>query len=353
MNQTIETANRELFITLLDYGMDTWVRLLPEQLDFALNKEHNSNISQWQSSVNRLPVLTNKVTANLDAANVGVFSQLTKSEYKQSENLLRQLMPWRKGPFQIGGDEQVLVEDIVKTDEDTHQIVINTEWRSDFKWDRVQPHISPLKNRKVLDVGGGSGYHTWRMAGDGAEFVMVVDPSPLFYYQFMAIKHFINQGHNVKDSKPNVHFLPIGIEAVPSKLESFDTVFSMGVLYHRPAPFEHLQQLKDCLVKGGELVLETLVVEGDENTVLVPQGRYASMHNVYFFPSSKALCRWLKKAGFSDVRVVDENITRLEEQRQTDWMTYHSLAQFLDPTDPTKTLEGHPAPRRAVVVARK
>lgn len=32
----------------------------------------------------------------------------------------------------------------------------------------------------------------------------------------------------------------------------------------------------------GELVLETLVVEGDENTVLVPGDRYAQMRNVYF-----------------------------------------------------------------------
>ena len=44
----------------------------------------------------------------------------------------------------------------------------------------------------------------------------------------------------------------------------------MGVLYHRRSPLEHLWQLKDQLVKDGELVLETLVVEGDENTVLVP-----------------------------------------------------------------------------------
>jgi tRNA (mo5U34)-methyltransferase len=31
----------------------------------------------------------------------------------------------------------------------------------------------------------------------------------------------------------------------------------MGVLYHRRSPLEHLWQLKDQLVNGGELVLET------------------------------------------------------------------------------------------------
>ncbi|PMC22346.1 tRNA 5-methoxyuridine(34)/uridine 5-oxyacetic acid(34) synthase CmoB, partial [Klebsiella aerogenes] len=44
----------------------------------------------------------------------------------------------------------------------------------------------------------------------------------------------------------------------------------MGVLYHRRSPLDHLWQLKDQLAPGGELVLETLVIEGDENTVLVP-----------------------------------------------------------------------------------
>lgn len=337
----IDQANRELYLALLEQGLERWVAKLPEQLELARNKEHNSNIPQWQSAVNRLPQLAHNVAAVMDDDHVGVNVDFTTSEYRQTENLLRQLMPWRKGPYSFGKADN----------EDSPYIHIDTEWRSDFKWQRVQPHISDLTNRNVLDVGGGNGYHAWRMAGAGASFVQVVDPSPLFYHQFMAVKHFVSQDNTI--DTPNVHFLPIGIEQVPAKLAHFDTVFSMGVLYHRPAPFEHLQQLKDCLRKGGELVLETLVVEGDETTVLVPDSRYASMHNVYFFPSSAALCVWLRKAGFIDVRVVDEGTTSLEEQRQTDWMTFHSLEQFLDPDDQTKTIEGHPAPRRAIIIATK
>ena len=127
----------------------------------------------------------------------------------------------------------------------------------------------------------------------------------------------------------------------------------MGVLYHRPSPLEHLQQLRATLVPGGELVLETLVVEGDETTVFVPGERYAAMPNVYFLPSSKALCHWLERCGFNNVRVVDEAVTSREEQRSTDWMTYQSLADFLDPVDPTLTREGYPAPRRAVIIANR
>ena len=127
----------------------------------------------------------------------------------------------------------------------------------------------------------------------------------------------------------------------------------MGVLYHRRSPLDHLVQLKDQLVSGGELVLETLVIEGDENSVLVPTSRYAQMRNVYFFPSAKALKVWLELVGFEDVRIVDENVTSVDEQRTTDWMTHNSLPDYLDPNDPSKTVEGYPAPRRAVLVARK
>jgi tRNA (mo5U34)-methyltransferase len=146
--------------------------------------------------------------------------------------------------------------------------------------------------------------------------------------------------------------LPLGIEQLP-ELAAFDTVFSMGVLYHRRSPLDHLYQLKNQLVSEGELVLETLVVPGDRHQVLVPGDRYAQMRNVYFIPSAEALKCWLEKCGFVDVSIADICPTSTEEQRRTDWMTSESLAEFLDPQDPTKTIEGYPAPIRAVLIAKK
>ncbi|VFS58540.1 tRNA (mo5U34)-methyltransferase [Raoultella planticola] len=95
------------------------------------------------------------------------------------------------------------------------------------------------------------------------------------------------------------------------------------------------------------------MVEGDENTVLVPGDRYAQMRNVYFIPSAAALKMWLEKCGFVDVRIVDVCATTTEEQRRTEWMITESLADFLDPDDSGKTLEGYPAPVRAVIIANK
>jgi len=85
----------------------------------------------------------------------------------------------------------------------------------------------------------------------------------------------------------------------------------------------------------------------------VPGERYAQMRNVYFIPSAAALKSWLEKCGFVDVRIADYAVTSVEEQRRTSWMTSESLAEFLDTNDSSKTVEGYPAPLRAVLVARK
>ena len=236
------------------------------------------------------------------------------------------LHPWRKGPYNLFG------------------MPLDTEWRSDWKWDRVLPHLAPLKGRTILDVGCGNGYHCWRMLGAGAERVIGIDPSAKFVFQFYAIKRFA--GNHLP-----IDVLPLGIEHMPEKMAAFDTVFSMGILYHRRSPMDHLRELRQLLKPGGQLVLETLVIEGAEDQLLVPQDRYAKMPNVWFIPSPDMLLSWMSKNGLKNPRMVDISTTTIEEQRSTDWMKFESLADFLDPNDSSKTVEGHPAPVRAVFVA--
>ena len=352
LNDTIINAERELYLTLLELAQQQpiayeWLKQLPTWLNAIKDKANYAHAPAYQASVARLPTLTvNNVDLNSDTLTVN--ASLSESERKQTMALLKQLMPWRKGPFQIGGQIGSQAGSSQNDSEAVDSILIDTEWHSDWKWQRVAPHLCDLKGRRVLDVGGGSGYHGWRMAGAGAECVIIVDPSCLFYHQFMAIRHFVGSADAYR-----THYIPVPLEALPAHSQLFDTVFSMGVLYHRQSPFEHLQQLRGQLVKGGELVLETLVIEGDANTVLVPHDRYAQMNNVYFLPSVAALIGWLEKAGFSEVRCVDVAVTSIEEQRKTEWMTYHSLADFLDPNDSTKTMEGYPAPMRATLIAKR
>ncbi|MET3814462.1 tRNA 5-methoxyuridine(34)/uridine 5-oxyacetic acid(34) synthase CmoB [Pantoea sp. UYEF8] len=303
-----------------------WLEVLPAQISEWQRENLHGHFRDWYKSLEYLPQLEpqrldllHSVSADRD--------DISDRHRQGIEKLLRNLMPWRKGPYSLYGTE------------------INTEWRSDWKWDRVLPHISSLAGRTVLDVGCGSGYHMWRMIGAGAHLVVGIDPMQLFLCQFEAVRKLLNDDRRA-------HLLPLGIEQLPA-LQAFDTVFSMGVLYHRRSPLDHLLQLKNQLVSGGELVLETLVIEGDVNQVLVPGERYAQMRNVFFIPSAEALKSWLEKSGFVDVRIVDFARTTTEEQRRTDWMTSESLAEFLDPDDASKTVEGYPAPLRAVLVATK
>jgi tRNA (mo5U34)-methyltransferase len=298
-----------------------WLDTLPQLVEDAQRPEKNGHFADWQAVLNALP---NLPACDLDLAATTVKSL---SPYKKEDlrALLQQLHPWRKGPYSI------------------HGLHIDTEWRSDWKWQRLAPHIRPLQNKLVLDVGCGNGYHAWRMLAAGAAAVIGIDPSLLFAFQWRAVKHFFG-------AQWPVWVLPVGIEAVPPKLQAFDSVFSMGVLYHRKSPIDHLLELRDSLKPGGELVLETLVIE--QGDVLVPHGRYARMRNVWFIPSCEQLIIWLSRCGFQDSRVVDVTPTSIDEQRSTDWMRFESLRHCLNPANPRLTVEGYPAPVRATLVAQ-
>ncbi|MCL1059228.1 tRNA 5-methoxyuridine(34)/uridine 5-oxyacetic acid(34) synthase CmoB [Shewanella gelidimarina] len=310
-----------------DSSLQHWLETLPAILGEWQREHKHGSLPKWEKVLNKLHYPTPDSIDFKTSVTVGSGSQLSAGEQEKLENLLAIFKPWRKGPYSI------------------HGIEIDTEWRSDWKWERLAPHISPLANRTVLDVGCGSGYHMWRMLGDGAKHVVGIDPSPLFMCQFEAVKR-------IAGNDQPIHFLPLGIEELPP-LDAFDTVFSMGVLYHRRSPIDHLIQLRDQLRTGGELILETLVIDGDENTVLVPEDRYGKMNNVWFLPSVAALMLWLKKSDFINIRCVDIDVTSLAEQRSTSWMPNESLVDYLDPNDVSLTVEGYPAPKRATIIATK
>lgn len=302
-----------------------WMDTLPEQLADALQGSHGK-WKEWQQALASAPELrTSHFDFNSSAVSVGTAAEVDEITRAQLLASLQALIPWRKGPYELFG------------------IHVDTEWRSDWKWERVLPHLSPLAGRMVLDVGCGSGYHLWRMLGAGAEAVIGIDPTLLFLSQFQLIKRYAGE-------QP-VWMLPLKSEDLPDlRQKGFDTVFSMGVLYHRRDPLGHLQELRRALRAGGELVLETLVVEGDAHTALMPHDRYAKMRNVWFIPSVPMLELWLHRLGFTHIRVVDVTPTSIDEQRCTAWSKGESLADFLDPEDSSRTLEGYPAPLRATLV---
>lgn len=304
--------------------LEPWLTDLPAQLAQGFSSGRYGDIPRWLQALLSLPNLSVQ-SVNLNTDRVGCTGTISEGQRDQLTAALEGLHPWRKGPFELFG------------------LHVNTEWRSDWKWNRLENALQDLSQRRVLDVGCGSGYHSWRMLGAGAQEVIGVDPSPLFNLQFRAIQHYLRQ--------PNINVLPVTLEQIPSQLHAFDTVFSMGVLYHRRSPLDHLIDLRNTLRSDGQLILETLVVEGGPNTVFIPPSRYARMGNVWCLPSPVTLCGWLEKVGFKRAQIVDINTTSTSEQRTTPWMKFHSLEQFLDSDNPNLTVEGHPAPMRAILTA--
>jgi len=284
-----------------------------------LNTNSHGDLSGWLDTINALPESDSCTELDRDAPLLG---RSVKNPERLRECLIK-LHPWRKGPLELGG------------------IRIDTEWRSDWKWNRLKQHLD-LKEQRILDIGCGNGYFGLRMLAAGAQLVVGIDPTLIFVMQWLAMQKLSPGLNNF--------VLPLGIEDLPAATASFDSVFSMGVLYHRRKPVEHLEQLKKLTRPGGQVVLETLVLEGEGENILTPEGRYARMRNVHAIPTLAVLYDWLERAGLLDVEVLDVSKTTIDEQRSTDWMTFESLQECLDKDNPALSIEGFPAPVRAALL---
>ena len=292
-----------LWRTLAGIGLGDWRAVLEPRLAERLSPAAHGDMPAWLEALRGLPAAT--------AAD--------------SRDRLQRLAPWRKGPFRLDGIE------------------IDAEWRSDLKWARLSGEIAPLAGRRVLDVGCGNGWYALRMCEAGAAVVIGIDPTLLYVVQFLAVSRFVDPGC--------AFVLPLRLEELPRESHAFDTTFSMGVLYHQRSPLDHLRDLRGTLRRGGQLVLETIVLPGEESCARTPAGRYARMRNVWLLPTLAELRTWLERTGFRDVDVIHTAVTTTDEQRSTEWMPFESLADALDPARPGRTVEGWPAPRRAIVLA--
>lgn len=323
-----EQAFAPFFGQLQTSALAPWLDELHRLSAERLRTPAHGDLPAWLATLASLPrIHTGRVELRLPCVSAEPAAPLDPAARAELRALLEAFHPWRKGPFCLYG------------------IRINAEWRSDWKWARLAHAITPLDGRLVLDVGCGNGYYAYRALGAGARMVLGIDPTLRFVMQFLALQQFIRE--------PRVAVLPLADSDLPVGLTGFDTVFSMGVLYHRRDGAGHLSALSRRLRPGGELVLETLVLDEPGQRVLVPRGRYAMMRNVHAIPTLNALLGWLRDAGLRRPRILDVTPTTADEQRATDWMRFQSLADFLDPNDSRRTIEGHPAPVRAIVAAER
>jgi len=317
-------SSQSVNLASLESSFPAW-RTLASLVESRFAPDAHGDMPRWLAALAALPQLSTSRTLLGDR--VTVEGHISAEQRARLIDALRQLHPWRKGPFSL------------------FDVDIDTEWRSDWKWRRVRPHVDALAGARVLDIGCGNGYFGWRMLEAGARLVLGVDPTLLFCMQHRAINRYVDSDAT--------WVLPMGVEELPEPdiLGGFDVVFSMGVVYHRRDPEAHVRGLFQHTRRGGQVVLESLVVK--HRGPLRPQGRYARMRNVHIVPDTDLLLAWLSEAGFDDPRIVDVTATGLDEQRTTDWMRFESLQQALDPGNPERTVEGYPRPVRAIAIARK
>jgi tRNA (mo5U34)-methyltransferase len=279
------------------------------------------NIAPLRDALNQLPIINSTV----DLGNTVSLKTEDSVDTLELERIARLMMPWRKGPFDLFG------------------LFIDTEWRSDLKYNFLRPHFN-LNGKKVADIGCNNGYYMFRFLEDAPSKMVGFDPSALFKTQFDLINHFV---------KSDIVYELLGIEHLPYYEEKFDVIFCLGVLYHRSDPIAMLKTLAQGLAEGGEVYLDTFIIDGDEPVALCPSESYSKITNVYFVPTLKALENWCFRAGFNSFEVLGTVVTTSDEQRKTDWIESQSLEDFLDPADSTKTVEGYPAPKRGYIRIRK
>jgi len=311
------------------FGLARYETALRDRLDSVVKRIQNKDrkARTYLEMLEDLPAIEpSSNDLDHDRIRIGQPGDLGPYDRRIMREALQTMIPWRKGPFDVFG------------------IPVDSEWDSSLKWDRVRPHLAPLKGQRILDIGSSCGYYMFRMCADAPAMVLGIEPYLTFYFQFQLLQRYIRADR--------VFTLPLRLEAFPAMPGCFDTVFCMGILYHQRDPVQALESIRPLLARGGQLVVETLVLEEKGDTLLNPPGRYAKMNNVYAIPTVTRLEKWLRKAGYRCIRCVDVTPTTLDEQRPTDWIDSESLDAFLDPLHPGLTVEGHPAPVRAVLLAQ-
>ena len=315
-----------------------YLDLLPKSAKRAiirqLREEHAARFSQEKkgfqrfrdpfAAVGTLP-RANFLDLDRDTVRIGAAEELTPAQHETLHQAMRAFMPWRKGPFDLFG------------------LTIDAEWQSFRKWNRLAPELPDLTNKIVADIGCNNGYYMFRMAPHKPRCVVGFEPMLQHYYCFQALNHLAGQ--------PHLFIEPFGVEQIIHYPRSFDVVFLMGIIYHRISPVTMLREIREAMRPGAILLVESQAIPGEEPVALFPEERYAKVPGTYFVPTANCLVNWLKRVGFAEVACFASHAMSSEEQRKTEWMTFESYSDFIDPHDPSRTAEGYPAPLRVFVKA--
>ena len=111
---------------IADSRLHPWLDQFKQAVNDRMADYTHGNLSDWIKLLKQLPDITPDHIELASKVEIGSASQLSETEQQELKQLLMKFHPWRKGPFHLFGQH------------------IDTEWRSDWKWDRLKDQISPL-----------------------------------------------------------------------------------------------------------------------------------------------------------------------------------------------------------------
>lgn len=292
---------------------------LRDRLQERLNDER---WQRWRDGANRVSGMrASSLSIVNDHIRFGSADDLTAAEAQRLEEALKAFLPWKKGPYDICGHR------------------IDSEWRSDLKWRRILPHLGDLSGQVVADIGCHNGYYMYQLRALGAKNVIGFEPMPIHYFNHQLLQTLY--------PTPEISLELFGVEQIDLFPESFDTILCMGILYHHTDPIGLLRKMRMALKPKGRIIIDCQGIPGDDSLSLTPTNRYAGASGVWFLPTMSCLQNWARRAGLSRQTPFYSAPLDSSEQRATQpWADVKSLKDFLNPSDPTQTIEGHPAPWR-------
>ncbi|MGL5059506.1 MAG: tRNA 5-methoxyuridine(34)/uridine 5-oxyacetic acid(34) synthase CmoB [Microcoleus sp.] len=292
------------------------------------SKLFESKVSQYRKAFESVRDIESNWFDFSDATvKIGKKEELSAEQHQRFYQALQTFCPWRKGPFELFG------------------IAVDAEWRSDWKWARILPHIQPLNNRKVADIGCHNGYFMLRMVCDRPECVIGFEPVAKLFWNFQMMQNIVKQ--------EILAFELLGVENIDLYPNFFDTIFCLGILHHHPDPIGLLGKMRQALAPKGEIVIDCQGIPGDLPVALTPLKRYIQARGMWFLPTQSCLENWMARAGFTQINCFFAEALSVGEQRRTAWANVNSLSEFLNPADSSLTVEGYPAPWRYYITACK
>ena len=131
----------------------------------------HGNLEKWKNILHLLPE-SNACHVDFSGSHIvlGDKASLGEQDKKKLQDLLLNLNPWRKGPFNIC------------------DINVDSEWRSDYKWERLKDFIPNIAGKRVADLGCSNGYYGYKLLGLDPELVVGMDKTALFIFQFYLVQ---------------------------------------------------------------------------------------------------------------------------------------------------------------------